>query len=98
MTALLTYSPTPGITGGELWEITKFLTVFGTGIKGVAKSLTAGKIDEDYLAIKTSAQIVNLSEKDAYRLIDKIRTELQESRKELNAGKGQILKSLRDLR
>jgi hypothetical protein len=44
---------------------------------GVEKGITTGEVDEDYLAIKASASNVNLTEEEAYDLIDEVRSKLE---------------------
>lgn len=64
-------------TAGQPEDMIKLLTAIGRGVRGVEKDgTTAGEIDVDYLTIKASASVTNLTEEEAYDLIDKIRSEL----------------------
>ena len=64
-------------TAGETRGFTEVLTASGIGIKDVENGTTSGDINKEYLAIKTSASDINLSEVEAYDLIDLIRSELE---------------------
>lgn len=69
--------PYPTSTAGQSEDSTKFLTAIGSGVHGVERNgITAGEVDVDYLTIKNSASVTNLTEDGAYDLIDKIRSEL----------------------
>lgn len=63
-------------TSGDTKDFIEVLTFIGKGVLGVEKGTTTGEVDEDYLAIKTSASDVNLTEEEAYELIDEIRSKL----------------------
>lgn len=69
-------------TSGDTKDFIEVLTVIGKGVLGVEKGTTTGGEDEDYLAIKTSASNVNLTEEEAYDLIDEVRSELKINRHE----------------
>lgn len=64
-------------TSGDTKDFIEVLTVIGKGILGVEKGTTTGEVDEDYLAIKTSALNANLTEEEAYDLIDEVRSKLE---------------------
>jgi len=64
-------------TAGDTKNLVEVLSVVGKGVLGVEKGTTTGEVDEDYLAIKTSASNVNLMEEDAYDLIDEVRSKLE---------------------
>lgn len=69
--------PKAFLTTGNTTNLVKVLTVIGRGIPDVTGGITTGKVDKDYLAIKTSASNVNLTEEEAYDLIDQIRSKLE---------------------
>ena len=64
-------------TSGDTKDFIEVLTVIGKGVLGVEKGTTTGEVDEDYLAIRTSASNVNLTEEEAYDLIDEVRSKLE---------------------
>jgi hypothetical protein len=64
-------------TSGDTKDFIEVLNVIGKGVLGVEKGTTTGEIDEDYLAVKASASNVNLTEEEAYDLIDEIRSKLE---------------------
>jgi hypothetical protein len=70
------YSRQTTTTAGSLDGITKFLTVLGSGVHGVVKGFTQGKVDEDTLLIKASTTENDLTETEAMDLIDSIRKDL----------------------
>ena len=73
----LNYSTRLIPTEGQLESLIKPLTAMGSGTHGVEKEgITAGEEDIDYLTIKASASVTNLTEEETYDLIDKIRSEL----------------------
>lgn len=64
-------------TSGDTKDFIEVLTFIGKGVLGVEKGTTTGEVDKDYLAIKTSASDVNLTEEEAYDLIDEVRSKLE---------------------
>ena len=67
----------PRSSSGDTKDFIEVLTVMGYGVLGVEKGTTTGEVDEDYLAIKTSASNINLTEEEAYDLIDEVRSKLE---------------------
>jgi len=73
-----TYIPKSISTEGQRNSLNKLITAVGITVRGVVKdSITSGGEDIDYLTIKASASVVNLTEEETYDLVDKIRSKIK---------------------
>lgn len=69
-------------TAGDTKNPALVLAFIDRGFLGVENGTTTGEVDKDYLAIKASASKIDLTEKEAYDLIDEVRSKLSVNKHE----------------